>query len=320
MIIVKKEVLTESYLPEVLMHREAEIIEVASFLKEKPPTTLLVYGPYGVGKTSTVRYVMKRYKEELDVPVFYINSGISYGKNQFFNNLFQQAGLLINMGRKSIEEGLKALINSGPFSLVVDEANILLAKNRSLLYALVRRFQTVGENFPLILISPTITPFIKSDSISMSSFKMLEFKPYTFKEMKDILLHRAKLALYPDSYTEEAIGVIAAHCYKKRPYVRLGINLLYQSAIEAEKRGTQLTEHIAKGVIEKYKSQPGFEMKESVKKDILDILQEGPRTSKEISKILNIPGRTVREHLKELKAMGLVISVKQGRREIYEIS
>src|SRR5271157_416568 len=71
-------VLMPDYLPEVMTHRERQIEEVAYGLKGaaggKKTENMLILGPSGTGKTSTVRYVLKQLQEysQKVVPI-YIN-------------------------------------------------------------------------------------------------------------------------------------------------------------------------------------------------------------------------------------------------------
>ncbi len=315
-IIARPEVLSDAYVPEAFLFREKELREVVEFLK-RGAGTLLVYGPYGVGKTTLIKFILDRYTEELGIPVLYTNAALHYTKASFFNSLFRQAGLMISMGRKSIDDALRALSTRLPFALVVDEANVLLGKNKGILYSLVRKGESVQIKFPLILLSPVLEPFLKG-SVGMSGIKLLEMRRYSFKEMKAILVERAKHAFIPGTWEEEAVGKIAGFAYQRAPYVRLGINLLRESAEKAEGDPGTLTAEVVEEVLRNYRTPLSAELAEGVKERILSILKEGERDSEALAEALGMPGRTVREHLKELKEMGLIAERREGK-EIYYV-
>ena len=71
---------------------------------------------------------------------------------------------------------------------------------------------------------------------------IVELKPYTWEQIKEILFYRAEESLYPNTYDDDSISFIAEITLNSPGHMRTGIELLRQSAMIAESKGHEKIE------------------------------------------------------------------------------
>ncbi len=141
-LILNREILHFTYIPEVILHRDSEQEKVTQslipILKKSRPSNLLVYGKPRTGKTLVVRKVLSKIQNRVEKTQFPIK--LVYTNSKEETTLY---GLLVSFGRQlgleekdlpatglSISEVFKRLlktINQGKLNIVfvIDEIDYL---------------------------------------------------------------------------------------------------------------------------------------------------------------------------------------------------
>ena len=251
-IIKNEEILSYEYIPSVLPYRENQIQEIANSIKpmlyERSGRNLFVHGAPGIGKTASIKWVLRELSETTDeiVPI-YVNCWNLKTKYFIFSEMANQLKISFTAG-KSAEHILQQIIyklKGRRAVFVFDEIDKI--DDSDFLYQIVSSFPNscihlISNNFDYIV---KIDPRIKSRLM----LKSIEFKPYTLSEIYGILKERAKLALRKDSFDTALLKQIANITYNKGD-VRVGLYLLRESAKIAESEGRRKIDksHIKKAM------------------------------------------------------------------------
>ena len=325
----KEEVLSPEYLPTLLPHRENEIKLLARNLlpvtRNKPPQNTFIYGPPGIGKTATVKYVFRDLEEYAGniVKTVYINCWDYRTAQAILSKIVIELGFpvqrrgwakdeIVSRLVESLEKTKKALI------VCLDEVDQLIFRSQEVLYDLLRINQYVKNPVGLIFISndPYVFANLEQRIRSSLSIEEIEFKPYSLEEMKDILEERAKLAFFS---VEKGVVLLAAnHAVKKGGDVRVGLECLLKAGRIAERENANLVkvEHLKKVLKEVKRVKPRIlrERLNESEKEILKILEEEKRnfTSGELYRIYSdktknpVSERSFRNYLNHLASIGLI--------------
>jgi cell division control protein 6 len=135
----------------------------------------------------------------------------------------------------------------------------------SALYDLLRINQYVKTPLGIIFISNDVHVFSKAEPRIRSSMGIeeVEFKPYGFIEMKDILNERAKEAFY--SYDSAVVSLCANHAVSKDGDVRVGLQCLLKAGRLAEsKNAKKVSVQHAKAVMKSVKEAKPQILKERI--------------------------------------------------------
>jgi len=216
--VVDWHILSPSYLPTPLLHREEQIETVRSFLSPllsggSPVGHLFLYGPAGSGKTAVIRAVTEeiRRKAEGSLLVGYCTAeGSSY---QVLARLAESTGVAVEKLGLSFSVAWGRFtegVGGRPLIAVLDELDKHLEREPSstLLYFLLSRERTcvvAASNVPDLLNrieDPRVT----------SRFRPLPiyFPPYTASQIEDILNQRLEKAVEPGMVNPEAVQYCAA--------------------------------------------------------------------------------------------------------------
>ena len=254
---VNREVMRPTYMPEILPHRDAEIKELASVLvpalRGETPSNVFIYGKTGTGKTAVAKYVGK----EL------LKKGVETGKNVNFiyvncEVVDTQYRLLQNIANHFIQDWsdhipftgwptdevyskVRSMMEKegGVHIIVLDEVDKL--KGDEALYNLSRvnsdlqhaKVSVIGISNDLKF-TEFLDPRVKS---SLGEENMI-FPPYDAGQLRDILLHRVKEALIPESISDDVIPLCAAFAAQEHGDARRALDLLRVSAELAERQKT----------------------------------------------------------------------------------
>ena len=238
-------VLDQTFLPRLLPYRESQHKYLAECIKpmteQRAGTNLLITGSPGIGKTASVRYIMRKLLEETDdVMPIYINCWKRDTTPKIVKEMATMLGIKF-FERVSSDELFDIIINKlskyKGTAFAFDEIDRV--QDYDFLYRIAEdvKLKTV---FMITNISEWI---IKMDPRLMSRL-MLEkqqFKPYAFEEIRGILREREKHAFKPDSWEYDAFEKVIKKCHDMKD-VRVGLFLLKRSAELAENRAADKIE------------------------------------------------------------------------------
>ncbi len=251
---VNREVLRPTYMPDVLPHREREITALAEIflpaLKGDSPSNVFIYGKTGTGKTAVVKHVgnqlIKKGREmNHNVNFIYINCEVVDTHYRLLQNIanhfierWSERIPFTGLPTDEVYTRLKELIDGkkGVTIVALDEIDKL--KGDEALYTLSRINGELTEaKLSLVGISNDLkfTEFLDPRVKSSLGEENMVFYPYNAQELKDILEHRAKLALKPDALTDSVIPLCAALAAQEHGDARRALDLLRISAELAER-------------------------------------------------------------------------------------
>jgi len=217
-----------SYIPEKILCRNEELQRLKLLVESG---RALISGGVGTGKTLLARYIGGD---------AYVNCYINKTEHRVLEEILKQikprfnpAGLPTQKLWNEIEEGKQ---------LILDEIDGMHTNElRHFAYAISRQHE-IGKKIKYIAItrSSTILRQIINDDATWSTFAnnaIVELRPYTWEQIKEILEYRASQSLRSDSYDDEIISLIADIALQSHGHMRTGIDLLRNSAMIADSRG-----------------------------------------------------------------------------------
>lgn len=230
----KPGVLDITYLPRLLPYRGDKQTYLAECIKriKTGGANVLVHGKSGVGKTASVRYVLRQLKKDRqDVFSFYINCW----KHDTFYKIIKKMARELNLpiDDRSTETLFEMVVSEvGNYDGVVlafDEID--QAQDKSFLY----QFEEELKYKTIFLISTGKEWYSQEDNRVRSrlSPELVEFEPYNRDETEGILRERMKNAFVSDVWEEKAFQKVVGKTYQKQD-IRVGLSLLKKSGQFAE--------------------------------------------------------------------------------------
>ncbi len=332
MLYKNEDALSPDYLPEMLPHRESQIQELARTIevlaKGKKAENIFIFGPPGIGKTASVRFVFRQFEEYSGIHTIYINTWDYNTSAALLTKIVLSLNYPIprrGLSKDEILEKLVEILKKLKKGLVVclDEVDQLISKDQGVLYDLLRIDQYVELPVCVVMISNFKDVLAKLEPRILSSLSPneVEFKPYTLLEMKDILNERCNLA-FKEPVEEGVVLLCANHAITRGGDVRIGLECLRKASRIAEQQESERlkVEHV-KAVLKDVKAVKMQIMKdnlEGVEKNIVEILSDGKTyTSTQLwqeytSRFESISQVALTEHVKRLKEIGL-LALKEDR-------
>lgn len=253
---IDKKILQPSHFPDIILHRESEINQIANTLapclKLEKPSNLFVYGKTGTGKTLCVKYVVDHIqsissKRNIPLKIIYINcklKKIADTEYRLVANLCREFGKDVPSTGLPTEEIYSIFFKAVDTKeqqviIVLDEVDQLVKKaGDEILYNLVRiNTELAKSQIVLVGISNNVVfadhldPRVRS---SLSEEEMI-FSPYNAPQLQAILGERAKKAFKQDVVEEGLIGKCAAYAARDHGDARRAIDLLRVAAELAER-------------------------------------------------------------------------------------
>ena len=256
-----KEALQSKYTPHNVPHREEELEKVAQILapalKLQKPSTLLIYGKTGTGKTLTINHVTDELKKiaemkKLSLKIVYINCKMKRVSDTEYRLV---AELAKELGEKVPETGLptkqvydiflKAIEKEKLLLIIIlDEIDQLVNKiGGDIIYNLTRINQSLNKSeisFIGITNDLKFKEFLDSRNLSSLNDEGILFPPYNAEQLCDILQKRAKIAFKDGTYEQALLNKCAAYAAKEHGDARRALDLLRLAGELAERKGANL--------------------------------------------------------------------------------
>ena len=249
-----KDVLSHSYVPDIVYHREDQTRQLAAILspmlRNQNTSNCFLYGKTGTGKTMITMHVARELElAGKNIKILYINCklrGVTDTEYRLLAELSRMLGSPVPPTGLPTDEVynifLQALGRIGKNTiLILDEIDSLVAKiGDDILYNLTRMNQNLTAAKPTIVgisnslsFIDTIDPRVKS---SLSEEEII-FPPYNSKQLADILEARSKMAFSPGALEPGVIQKCAAFAAQEHGDARKALDLLRIAAELAEREG-----------------------------------------------------------------------------------
>lgn len=235
--------LSTQYTPEEVVGREAEIDQLVTALqpiaRRQPPDHVLVHGPAGVGKTTTVDHVCRNLEEQTRVVTVFINCW------QYNTRASLLSQLLIGLGYPAPRKGnpvdellahLREWLDKNQCVVAVLDEFDRLRDQTEIAYDLQHVASEAANELGLVLISNQPPSSIELDMRSESrlSYRTIPFRPYDQAALAQILKQRATQAFRSGTVTDEAVDLIAARVAEQDGDCRSALELLHRAGRIAE--------------------------------------------------------------------------------------
>ena len=232
------------YVPPELPTREEEIARLArnfrSLLGEEGSfsVNVAIVGHAGIGKTNLCKYTMKRFElaantRHINVKFLYYNCHSFRSKTAILRNILSEHFHIQSRGF-SDEEILDMLVKrltSEDIRLIIalDEANMLNSEDILSIFHAGEYFGSEQSMISTIIISrPIEWRSLLNVPLSGHVHDQMDIAGYNRDQLLQILEYRADKALYPTSYSEETLNLIADICSSSQN-ARHGLEILYRS-------------------------------------------------------------------------------------------
>jgi cell division control protein 6 len=264
---VDRSILSSSYTPQTIYHRDKEINKIANILapalKQEKPSNLFIYGNTGTGKTLTVKHVIDNMEEvsrnkNIPLKIIYTNcklKGVADTEYRLISQLASFFGKTLPPTGLPTDEIYKAFYDAvekdkSIVLLVLDEVDQLIKKTGDNIFYNLTRINEELKNSQITIVGisnnttfiENIDPGVKS---SLSEESIL-FAPYNALEMQKILKERTSKAFKENVVEQGVIEKCAAYAAREHGDARKVIELLRVAGEIAErtKSKTISTDHI----------------------------------------------------------------------------
>ncbi len=232
------------FIPPELPTREDEIARLArnyrSLLGAEGSfsVNVAIIGDAGVGKTNLCKYTMNRFEQaansrNINVKFLYYNCHSFRSKTAILRNILSEHFRIQSRGF-SDEEILDMLVKrltKEEIRLIIalDEANMLHSEDILSIFHAGEYFGSEKSMISTIIISrPMEWRSLLNIPLSGHIHDQMDVSGYNRNELLQILEFRASMALYPTSYNEETLNMIADICASSQN-ARHGLEILYRS-------------------------------------------------------------------------------------------
>jgi len=232
------------FVPPELPTREDEIARLArnyrSLLGAEGSfsVNVAIIGDAGVGKTNLCKYTMNRFEQaansrNINVKFLYYNCHSFRSKTAILRNILSEHFRIQSRGF-SDEEILDMLVKrltKEEIRLIIalDEANMLQSEDILSIFHAGEYFGSEKSMISTIIISrPIEWRSLLNIPLSGHIHDQMDISGYNRNELLQILEYRAGMALYPTSYNDDTLNMIADICASSQN-ARHGLEILYRS-------------------------------------------------------------------------------------------
>jgi len=305
-------VLSESYIPRNIPHREKELSQLSNAINV---VNTFVHGPSGSGKTLLIKKVIEDFNSRRRGSAIYINCGLYQTTNAIFHEiLFALNTIVSSKSNYALTKRLKTKIRRLDHGITICLDHFERLKE----VETVNRLLSLGMK--LIIVSESREAYRRLNSMGKANItNIIEIPGYSDDQAFDILLERTREALEETAYSEETIRKITQ---TSSGNITLSLNLLKALALKAENEDKNSIDEV------EYEYEVDCEDEElSADERILArILREQKSLASNIlygfySQKARHPKsrRSFRNYMQNLCLMGLVRNVGEKRGRVYEI-
>lgn len=249
-----------SYQPKIIKHRETEQREIAYSIKplflNRNGRNLLIHGRPGIGKTAVLNKVLdviRDGEEELDegdyddlLPV-YVNCWQKNTSYKVIVEICHELGYKFTQNKKT-DELLKVvcnIANKKSAIFVFDEVDKL--EEYDFLYGLLE--QVYRKSIFLITNYKEWILNLDERVKSRLAADIMEFKPYSASQTRDILRQRQDWAFFPEVWDDGAFETLVEKTVSEED-IRTGLHLMKEAGYFAEMKASRkiLPEHVERAV------------------------------------------------------------------------
>jgi Cdc6-like AAA superfamily ATPase len=308
-IVANSEILSPTYLPEKLLHREKERLQLKNSLANSIHSAVL--GSFGSGKTVLARIVAKEFNTSKNGYAAYIDCAIYQTTYSILKELLPKSELVFYRSNYELIRELRKYIRDNRVSIILDNFDQLKDGN------LISRLMSLG--ICVILLADNEESFAELDiRVKSSILSIIRLSDYTTEQAFDLIKSRAEKALTRWSYTDAVLNKIAENVQGN---ITFGLNALKAGALKAESEGKKTVEE---SDIDIENDCPGPKLTRD-EKIIFEIMQEWKSLPSSrlhtfyIEKSRHPKGeRAFRNYMKSLCSKGLVEAIGDKRGRIYE--
>ncbi|MDP3742654.1 MAG: AAA family ATPase [Candidatus Micrarchaeota archaeon] len=245
-----KSVLSPHYVPETLLHREAELRKIMSCLapalQGKKPSNTLIYGKTGSGKSICAKRVLQKLydQKEASVSGVYLNCRVYDSRYKIVQKVVSDFDADVAKTGHSFSVLYEKVIDkleteSKHLVLVLDEIDVVKDLD-TLVYTLTRANDDLkAGSISMVGISNKVTFKQKLDARSRSSLceEEIVFPPYNALQLEAILSQRVPLAFRDNVLEQSGLNIAAAIAAGESGDARYALTLLLKAGELALSRG-----------------------------------------------------------------------------------
>ncbi len=306
-IIVNAEFLSPNYLPEKLLFREKEIMQLKSNLQNFVST--IIIGPCGSGKTSMIKKVLSSDEFKRVYPC-YIDCAIYQTTYSILKEIVPKSEFIFYRSNYELIKELIRQTKERKFVVCLD--NFECVKD----YSLITKLLSMG--ICVILISDSDESLALLTENIRSNLSIIRVQPYSTEQAFEILKERAEKSLARWSFSDAVLKKIVE---KVKGNIALGINVLKISALNAQSKGKKSIEDSDLPEVEDCPVKLSFD-----EKLLLRILQEWKSLPARrlydfyVQKTKHPKSeRAFRNYMQNLCSKGFVKAIGEKRGRFYEV-
>jgi cell division control protein 6 len=232
-ILINSEVLSQSYIPEKLLHRDEDIERI---IKALSITNSFVYGASGIGKSLLIQKAIETFNSSKGKAI-YIDCSLYQTTNAIFHEILASLGsIVVSKSNYELTKRLKAKLRHVDSRVAVCLDHFERLKE----IETVDKILSLGLN--LTVISDTKEFYRKLSPYAKASIaNLMEINPYSKDQVLDIILERARESLEEYTYSEDTLKKIAE---LSGGNITLALNLLKSLALKAENEGKKSIDEV----------------------------------------------------------------------------
>jgi Cdc6-like AAA superfamily ATPase len=312
-IVTTHEVLTESYTPENILHRENELTQLSNAINV---VNTFVYGPSRSGKTLLIKKAIDEANTNRKGCVVYVDCSLYQTTNAIFHEiLLSMSSIVSSKSNYDLTKRLKAKLKNLDSGMTVCLDHFERLKE----IETVNRLLSLGIG--LVIVSENYEAYRRLNSVGKANItNIIEIHAYSEDQAFDILLQRAREALEESAFSEETIRKIVQ---TSSGNLTLCINLLKALALKAENEGKDSIDQVEY----EYETDCEDESLNIDEKLLVHILREQKSLASNAlygfySHQTKYPKgeRSFRNYMQDLCVRGLVKSIGDKRGRVYEIA